>query len=111
MTNNRMDGAHFRLALTPEGWKRNVSVTFAEGGMISALEEDGNPLGLPVYENPVVPGITDLHSHAFQYAMAGLPEVRRNPVDSFWSWRDIMYFFALTLSPEDIRAIAARLYL
>ena len=111
MTNNRMDGAHFRLALTPEGWKRNVSVTFAEDGIISALEEDGNPLGLPVYENPVVPGITDLHSHAFQYAMAGLPEVRRNPVDSFWSWRDIMYFFALTLSPEDIRAIAARLYL
>ncbi|MBR9764427.1 MAG: formimidoylglutamate deiminase [Rhodobacteraceae bacterium] len=106
-----LTGAHFRLALTPEGWRRNLSVHFAADGTIRETIEDGNPAGLPVYENPVVPGVTDLHSHAFQYAMAGLSEVRRNPVDSFWSWRDIMYFFALTLSPEDMQAIAARLYL
>ncbi|WP_353474143.1 formimidoylglutamate deiminase [Salipiger sp. H15] len=111
MTSALLTGAHFRQALTPEGWKRNLSVQFAADGTISAIAEDANPLGLPVYENPVVPGITDLHSHAFQYAMAGLSEVRRNPVDSFWSWRDIMYFFALTVSPEDMQAIAARLYL
>jgi len=106
-----LDGAHFRLALTPEGWRRNLSASFAADGTIAALVEDDNPQGFPVYDNPVVPGITDLHSHAFQYAMAGLSEVRRNPVDSFWSWRDIMYFFALTLTPEDMQAIAARLYL
>ncbi len=111
MTSTGMKGAHFRLALTPDGWARNLSASFAPDGTIAALANDDNPLGLPVYENPVVPGITDLHSHAFQYAMAGLSEVRRNPVDSFWSWRDIMYFFALTLSPEDMQAIAARLYL
>ncbi|WP_235911992.1 formimidoylglutamate deiminase [Mesorhizobium xinjiangense] len=111
MTPPHMQGAHFRLALTPEGWRRNLSARFAPDGTVAALTEDDNPLGLPVYENPVVPGITNLHSHAFQYAMAGLSEVRRNPVDSFWSWRDIMYFFALTLSPEDMQAIAARLYL
>jgi formimidoylglutamate deiminase len=107
----QMNGAHFRLALTQDGWRRNLSAQFAPDGTISALREDDNPDGLPVFEAPVVPGITDLHSHAFQYAMAGLSEVRRNPVDSFWSWRDIMYFFALTLSPEDVQAIAARLYL
>lgn len=106
-----LNGAHFRQALTPEGWMRNLSVHFAADGTIASTAQDDNPDGLPVYENPVVPGITDLHSHAFQYAMAGLSEVRRNPVDSFWSWRDIMYFFALTLSPEDLQAIAARLYL
>ena len=106
-----LKGAHFRFALTPKGWVRNLSVHFGPDGTILAASEDDNPDGLPVYDNPVVPGITDLHSHAFQYAMAGLSEVRRNPVDSFWSWRDIMYFFALTLSPEDMQAIAARLYL
>lgn len=111
MSFDTLTGAHFRLALTPEGWRRNLSVTFGPDGLITGLREDDNPDRLPVYENPVVPGITDLHSHAFQYAMAGLSEVRRNPVDSFWSWRDIMYFFALTLSPEDMQAIAARLYL
>ncbi|TNE69315.1 MAG: formimidoylglutamate deiminase [Rhodobacteraceae bacterium] len=106
-----LKGAHFRFALTPKGWVRNLSVHFSPDGLIRAATEDDNPEGLPVYDNPVVPGIADLHSHAFQYAMAGLSEVRRNPVDSFWSWRDIMYFFALTLSPEDMQAIAARLYL
>ncbi|QDL90545.1 formimidoylglutamate deiminase [Paroceanicella profunda] len=111
MTSLPPQGAHFRLALTPEGWRRNLSARFAPDGTIATLTEDANPLGLPVLENPVVPGITNLHSHAFQYAMAGLSEVRRNPVDSFWSWRDIMYFFALTLSPEDVQAIAARLCL
>ena len=104
-------GAHFHQALTPGGWVRDLSVHFAADGTIARTVRDDNPEGLPVYDNPVVPGITDLHSHAFQYAMAGLSEVRRNPVDSFWSWRDIMYFFALTLSPEDMQAIAARLYL
>ncbi len=107
----QMKGAHFKLVLTQDGWQRNLSAHFAPDGTISALTCDDNPEGLPVYDAPVVPGITDLHSHAFQYAMAGLSEVRRNPVDSFWSWRDIMYFFALTLSPEDVQAIAARLYL
>ncbi|MBY5973047.1 formimidoylglutamate deiminase [Ferrimonas balearica] len=111
MTAPQMTGAHFHLALTPDGWRRNLSVHFAADGTIATMAEDDNPDALPVYENPVVPGITDLHSHAFQYAMAGLTEVRRNPVDSFWSWRDMMYFFALTLSPEDMRAVAARLYL
>lgn len=111
MSAPELSGAHFHLALTPEGWQRNLSVHFAADGTIATMARDDNPLALPVYENPVVPGITDLHSHAFQYAMAGLTEVRRNPVDSFWSWRDMMYFFALTLSPEDMRAVAARLYL
>ncbi|RVV98402.1 formimidoylglutamate deiminase [Mesobaculum littorinae] len=108
---DRIAGAHFRQALTPEGWVHGLSMHVAPDGTIAKTCRDDNPEGLPVYDNPVVPGITDLHSHAFQYAMAGLSEVRRNPVDSFWSWRDIMYFFALTLSPEDMRAIAARLYL
>lgn len=111
MTQTQMTGAHFRLALTADGWRHNLSAHFAPDGTIARLAEDNNPEDLPVYDAPVVPGITDLHSHAFQYAMAGLSEVRRNPVDSFWSWRDIMYFFALTLSPEDTKAIAARLYL
>ncbi|MFD1882290.1 formimidoylglutamate deiminase [Paracoccus pacificus] len=111
MTTETMQGAHFRQVLTAEGWRRNISAGFAPDGTIAALVQDDNPSGLPVYENPVVPGITDLHSHAFQYAMAGMSEARRNPVDSFWSWRDIMYFFALTLSPEDMQAVAARLYL
>ena len=59
----------------------------------------------------MIPGVPNLHSHAFQRAMAGGAE-RRSPAgqDSFWTWRDTMYRFVGLLSPEDAEAIAAQLY-
>ena len=51
----------------------------------------------------------NLHSHAFQRAMA-LTEYRANPSDSFWSWRDLMYRFALKITPDALAAIARWLY-
>jgi formimidoylglutamate deiminase len=58
----------------------------------------------------VVPGVPNLHSHAFQRAMAGLAERRGNSQDSFWSWREVMYQFAGRVGPDALRAIAAQLY-
>jgi formimidoylglutamate deiminase len=58
----------------------------------------------------VVPGMPDLHSHAFQRAMAGLAETASPAGENFWSWRDVMYRFLGRLSPEDVQAIAAQLY-
>lgn len=60
---------------------------------------------------PVMPGMPNLHSHAFQSAMAGLTEYRANAADSFWSWRDLMYRFAARISPADMAAIAHHLYI
>ena len=57
-----------------------------------------------------LPGIPNLHSHAFQRAMAGLTERRTNPSDSFWTWRELMYRFAARITPESLYAIAAQLY-
>ena len=57
-----------------------------------------------------LPGIPNLHSHAFQRAMAGLTERRTNPADSFWTWRELMYRFAARITPESLHAIAAQLY-
>ena len=58
----------------------------------------------------VLPGIANLHSHAFQRAMAGLTERQQSDADSFWTWREWMYRFAGTLSPDDVHAIARQLY-
>ncbi|TKZ15759.1 formimidoylglutamate deiminase [Shimia litoralis] len=104
-------GFHFKQALTDQGWQQNVSATITDTGNFETLVQDDNPNGYPVIENPVVPGMPNLHSHSFQYAMAGLSEVRRNPVDSFWSWREMMYYFAHNVSPEDLQAITAKLYM
>jgi formimidoylglutamate deiminase len=57
-----------------------------------------------------VPGIPDLHSHAFQRAMAGLAERQTNPEDSFWTWRETMYRFAARFDPDTLHAVAAQLY-
>ena len=58
----------------------------------------------------LVPGMPNLHSHAFQRGMAGLAETRGPAADSFWSWREVMYRFALTMTPDQVEAVAAQLY-
>ncbi len=68
------------------------------------------PPGVQVLDGPVLPGLVDAHSHAFQRAMAGLAERRERGEDDFWSWRDRMYGVALRITPEQLRAVAAQLY-
>lgn len=61
-------------------------------------------------EGWVLPGIANLHSHAFQRAMAGLAERQTDPADSFWTWRETMYRFAGRFDPATLQAVAAQLY-
>jgi formimidoylglutamate deiminase len=70
----------------------------------------GAPAEAEVLPGPVLPGLVDAHSHAFQRAFAGLAERREGAHDDFWSWRDRMYRVALAISPEQLRAVAAQLY-
>ena len=63
-----------------------------------------------MYKRQALPGLPNLHSHAFQRGMAGLTEVAGTGEDSFWTWRDWMYRFALALDPDDVEAIAALAY-
>ena len=66
--------------------------------------------GATVLPGPVLPGLVDAHSHAFQRAFAGLAERRDSDSDDFWSWRDRMYGVALRITPDQLRAVAAQLY-
>jgi formimidoylglutamate deiminase len=68
------------------------------------------PEGVQRLEGPVLPGLVDAHSHAFQRAFVGLAERRDGEHDDFWSWRDRMYGVALRITPEQLRAVAAHLY-
>jgi formimidoylglutamate deiminase len=63
-----------------------------------------------VLPGPVLPGLVDAHSHAFQRAFAGLAERRSGAHDDFWSWRDRMYGVALRITPDELRAVATQLY-
>ena len=111
MTNNtQMHGFHFSAVLTAQGWRQNVSAMLDDRGFFTALDSDNNPHDLPRIDGYALPGGTNLHCHAFQRAMAGLGEVRGNTSDSFWSWREVMYRFVAIIAPDDLKAIAARLY-
>ncbi|MCK7612967.1 formimidoylglutamate deiminase [Roseibium sediminicola] len=93
-------------ALLPGGWAENVAVVFDADGRILSVERDTAATGQSV--GILLPAPSNLHSHAFQRAMAGMSERRGNePRDSFWTWRQIMFRFLDALTPEDVEAIAA----
>ena len=101
---------HAETALLPQGLCRNVRITLS-GGAIERVETDAAAQAGDERHRFVVPAVPNLHSHAFQRAMAGLSETRGRGEDSFWSWRTVMYRFALSMSPDHVEAVAAQLYM
>ncbi|MCC5981211.1 MAG: formimidoylglutamate deiminase [Oceanicaulis sp.] len=98
---------HARRALLPEGWAEAVTVTL-DGGRIAAVGTGAPAPAHAVRVGVLLPAPANIHSHAFQRAMAGLTERRGpDPSDSFWTWRRLMYRFLEALTPEDVTAIAA----
>jgi formimidoylglutamate deiminase len=106
---NAMTVIHAAQALTSDGWRRNLRIGI-EQGMIATLAFDAVAQAGDERHAIVIPGLPNLHSHAFQRGMAGLGELRGQSADSFWTWREVMYRFALTMTPEQQEAVAAQAY-
>jgi formimidoylglutamate deiminase len=96
-----------RHALLPQGWARDVLIAWDADGTIT--EVTPGAVGDAAVEY-VLPGMVNLHSHAFQRALGGLAERAGPGPDSFWTWRDLMYRFAATITPDQLQAIAAQLF-
>jgi len=96
-------------ALLPDGWHADVRIAFT-GDRITAVETAAGILPGDERHAILLPGMPNLHSHAFQRGMAGLAELRGPSADSFWSWREVMYRFALSMTPDQVEAVAAQLY-
>ncbi|MPZ09333.1 MAG: formimidoylglutamate deiminase [Kiloniellaceae bacterium] len=100
-------------ALLPGGWAENVLFEVDGSGSFVGVTTNAAPAGTERAKGPVLPGMPNLHSHAFQRAMAGLAEHAlpgASGGDSFWTWREVMYRFVAALTPEQVEAIAAQLY-
>jgi len=98
-------------ALLPEGWADNVLVE-VQDGVIAGVEPESTVLaGVARQPGIALPGMVNLHSHAFQRGMAGLTERAGSDDDSFWMWREVMYRFLDRLTPEDVEAIATLAYI
>ncbi|MDA5094990.1 formimidoylglutamate deiminase [Aliiroseovarius sp. KMU-50] len=98
-----------KQALTETGWQTNVEIGI-DKGRISYIKPAPN--GASATVSLALPAPLNLHSHAFQRAMSGLTEARGpDASDSFWSWRRLMYRFLDQLTPDQVQAIAAQVFL
>ncbi|HEY4090622.1 MAG TPA: formimidoylglutamate deiminase [Luteibacter sp.] len=101
-----MSQSHFTADfIWTEGAWAEAGLAIKEGRFAARNGEAGERIG-----RFVLPGMPNLHSHAFQRAMAGLAERRGPGEDSFWTWRETMYTFAEAINPDDLKAIATQLY-
>ncbi|MGQ0663121.1 MAG: formimidoylglutamate deiminase, partial [Pseudomonadota bacterium] len=105
-----MPSLYAESALIASGWAARVRIEVDAAGTIAAIAENSRPDGAEPLAGVAVPGMPNLHCHAFQRAMAGLAERAGPEGDDFWSWREVMYRFLAALSPVDIEAIATQLY-
>ena len=105
-------------ALLPDGWASNVLFEIDGAGTLINVMPNAAAHAESCYpyraKGPVIPGMPNLHSHAFQRAMAGLTEQAGQTGaagdDSFWTWRQVMYGFVGRITPPQLQAIAAQLY-
>jgi len=104
-----MASLYFEEALLKSGWATGVRIEIAEG-LIAGVETGTRPSSGDERHAIGLPGMPNLHSHAFQRAMAGLAEIRGPDQDTFWTWRETMYRLALAMSPDDVQAVAGLAY-
>ncbi len=99
-------------AWLPGGWASGVLLRADAQGRWAEVQSGiaTPPAGAEALPGPVLPGLVNAHSHAFQRAFVGLAERRNSAHDDFWSWRDRMYGVALRITPEQLHAVACHLY-
>lgn len=106
-----MNSIWAKQALLLSGWTQNVRFCF-ENGVVNNIETSVSLGANDELANVIVPGMGNVHSHAFQRGMAGLAEQKsNNHSDNFWGWREIMYHFLDRLSPDDVNVIAQMAYM
>jgi formimidoylglutamate deiminase len=99
-----------KTALLPAGWAENVRIDF-EQGVITLVKPNTKAEHSDTLVDVLLPALSNLHSHSFQRAMAGMTEFRAAGRDSFWTWRELMYRFVDRITPGQMQAIAALVFM
>ena len=102
---------HADAGLLPDGWASDVVIEIDAAGMIVDVKRGVAPGDAHRCAGPIIPAMPNVHSHAFQRALAGRTG-RASPTrdDSFWSWREAMHTFVERVDVESFGAIAAQAY-
>jgi formiminoglutamate deiminase len=105
-----MPAIHAARARLPEGWAADVRVVL-DGLKIASVTVGGAAEPGDDRVDVLLPALSNLHSHSFQRAMAGRTETRDAGRESFWTWREVMYRFVERLTPDEVEAVAAMVFL
>lgn len=98
--------------MLPSGWAANVAVHVDNAGVITGITANATPdTATKILAGPVMPGMANVHCHAFQRAMAGLSHWAAQDVEDFWSWRETMYAFVQNVDGGQMKAITGYLYM
>ena len=99
-------------ALLDAGWANGALIEIGDDGLIGALRTGVArvPAGCERVAGTLLPGMPNLHSHAFQRALAGAAERRGAGEDTFWTWRTAMYRLVEKIDPDALENIAAQLF-
>ncbi len=117
MTQPATESYRFEHALIDGTWRGDVVVDVGGDGNILRVSDpagNGPPNAPGDQPSPrrikgwALPGLTNLHSHAFQRGLVGRAE--KWGQDSFWRWREVMYQYVSGLTPEAVEAISAQLH-
>lgn len=114
MTSIHPQQIYAKSMLLADGWQENVLLEHDSNGVITKIKpQTAKPTNFngKVIDGAVIPGMVNNHSHAFQWAMAGLGEASGETKDSFWTWRKAMYGFVENIDPDDLNHIASALYM
>ena len=110
MPNSASIGLQAPQVLLPDGWATDVAIYWDKQGVISDIQSSHVDSELPEAQGPVVPGMVNVHSHAFQRTIVGRTHSFTSPTDDFWTWRDVMYQHLSTIGPQEMEQIATELY-
>ena len=106
-----MNTFFFNKIFQKDGWKENTKISTDSDGRVTSIEENSSANDSDIKIPIGIPGFVNSHSHAFQYAMAGITENHHsNTSSNFWTWRNAMYDLALNISPDEMQKIATMLY-
>lgn len=99
-----------RNALLTSGWSQDTRIEM-KAGQVNSIATEAQALPGDVHVDTLLPALSNLHSHSFQRAMAGMTEYKSQGHESFWTWRDLMYRFLDNLTPVHVEAFAAQTFM
>jgi formimidoylglutamate deiminase len=97
-------------ALLPDGWARDVTIDIDRTRTIAGVRANSDARDATRAPGTLVPAMANVHSHAFQFAMAGHAERATPNGDDFWTWRHAMYELAGRLDPDTLYDVARAAY-